>query len=191
MNEILIGSANPYKQRKIADIVRDFYTPTTLPLEPVEEVGETFKEIAENKAKEYSRKYGCIAISTDGGAVIPALGAWEPVRTRRFGDTDEERIFGLLKMMEGVEERTLEWYEALAVADKGELLFSVQERAMDANVSHSFDPKNYQEGIWVCSVIEYPQFGGKNYFELTREEQIQTEDSWTKLAEHFRGFAKT
>ena len=191
MQEILIGTSNKYKQRRLSEIAGGFYLPKILEkIEPVEERGATFKEIAENKAVDYSVKYDCLAICTDGGAVIPALSAWEPLRTRRFGDTDRERINGLLQFMAGKKDRTAEWHEALAIADRGKLIFSVQERAMDGVISESFDPKKYEEGIWLCSITDFPQFGGRNYFDLTPEERAQTEDSWSKLKEKFVEFMK-
>jgi len=191
MKEILIATSNKYKQKKLSEIVEGFFIPKKIEiLEPVEEKGESFKEIAENKAVEYSKIHNCLAISTDGGAIIPALSKWEPLRTRRFGNTDEERINSLLEMMKDVENRTLEWHEALAVAENGKLLFSFQERAMDGTVSTSFDPKKYEEGIWLCSLTDFPQFGGRNYFDLNTKEKAATEDSWSNLKEKFGEFMK-
>jgi len=94
-------------------------------------------------------------------------------------------------MMKGKDNRTVEWHEALAVADNGKLLFAAQERSMDGVISASFNPKNYEEGIWLCSVSDYPQFGGRNYFDLNDEEKEATADSWTKLGERFKEFMKS
>ena len=188
MKEILIASGNSYKQKRLAEIVDGFFIPKIISLDPVDETGETFKEIAENKAIEYSLKYNCLAISTDGGAVIPALDKWNPLRTRRFGNTDEERINELLKLMSDKEDRTVEWHEALAVADNGRLIFSVQERAMDGVISKSFDPAKYEDGIWLCSITDFPEFENRNYFDLNSEEKARTEDSWSKLKERFVEF---
>lgn len=189
MQNILIASSNPHKQKKLSEIVNGFYIPEVKEhLDVVEEYGENFLEIAEKKAVEYSVKYNCLAISTDGGAIIPALSTWEPIKTRRFGSNDEERINKLLGLMKDKQDRTIEWHEALALADKGKLLFSAQEKAMDGVISKQFNPENYREGIWLCSITDFPQFGGKNFFELTENEQAATEDSWDKLKEDFRKF---
>lgn len=191
MEEILIATGNKYKQKRLSEIVNGFFKPRVIDnLETVEERGETFKEIAENKAIEYSLKFNCLAISTDGGAIIPELSEWEPLRTRRFGKTDEERINGLLGLMSGKEIRKVEWHEALAIADKGKLIFSTLERAMDGVISQSFDKKKYEEGIWLCSITDFPQFENRNYFDLTDEEKAQTEDSWSRLKEEFIKFIK-
>ena len=56
---------------------------------------------------------------------------------------------------------------------------------MDGVISKQFDPTKYQEGIWLCSITDFPQFEGRNYFDLPPEERIQTEDSWGKLKNRF------
>ncbi len=190
MQKILVATKNPHKQKKLSEIVSGFYIPEIKnDLKSIEERGDNFLEIAENKAKKYSEIYNCLAIATDGGAVIPALkGKWDPIKTRRFAETDKERIEQLLKMMEGKENRTEEWYEALAVADKGKLLFSTKAKAMDGIIDKIFNPKFYQEGIWLCSITSFPQFGGRNFFKLTDEEKAATEDSWDKLKKSFTQF---
>lgn len=190
MQQILIATKNPHKQKKLSEIVSGFYIPEIKnDLQDIEEKGDNFLEIAENKAKEYSKLYDCLAIATDGGAVIPALkGIWDPIKTRRFAETDKERIEQLLKLMEERENRTEEWYEALAVADKGKLIFSTKVKAMDGVIDKTFNPKFYQEGIWLCSITSFPKFGGRNFFELTDEEKAATEDSWNKLKKSFAQF---
>ncbi|MBI2099227.1 hypothetical protein HYT45_02295 [Candidatus Uhrbacteria bacterium] len=190
MQQILIATKNPHKQKKLSEIVNDFFIPEIKNnLQSIEERGDNFLEIAENKAMEYSKIYNCLAIATDGGAVIPALkGKWDPIKTRRFAETDRKRIEQLLRMMGGVKNRTEEWYEAMAVADKGKMIFSAKARAMDSVIDKTFNPKFYQEGIWLCSITSFPQFGGRNFFELTDKEKTATEDSWNKLKKSFAEF---
>ncbi len=191
--EMLIGTKNKFKREKLVWIVKNYFSPLFKEnLKEVEEHGNNFLEIAQNKALAYSKIYNCIVISTDGGAVIPSLNKseWEPIKTKRFGMTDQERITKLLDMMQGKKDRTVEWYEAMAVADKGKLLFSSQERALDGMIDKTFNSKYYQEGIWLCSITSFSQFGDRNYFELSREEREQTEDSWSKLKADFEEFMK-
>lgn len=190
MQRILVATKNPYKKKKLLDIVSSFYEPETKDdLQEIIEKGDSFLEVAEHKAKEYSKLYNCLAIATDGGAVISALkGEWNPVMTKRFADTDKERIEKLLKMMEDKKDRTEEWYEALAVADKGEIIFSAEAKAIDGIIDKEFNPKFYQEGIWFCSITSFPKFGGKNFFELTDEEKLATENSWDELKICFKQF---
>ncbi|MDZ4285764.1 MAG: non-canonical purine NTP pyrophosphatase [Candidatus Sungbacteria bacterium] len=127
--EILIGTKNKFKREKLIWIIRSYFSPLAKEsLSEVEEHGKNFLEIAQNKAITYSRMYDCMAISTDGGAVIPSLSEseWEPIKTKRFGTTDEQRIAKLLDTMRTKDDRTVQWFEALAIADKGELLFSAE-----------------------------------------------------------------
>lgn len=189
--KILIGTSNPYKRKFLTEIVEDYFEPVFLTENfEVEEVGDNFLEIARNKALAYSIKYKTIVVSTDGGAVIPALDNWNPLTTRRFAETDRERIEKLLTMMEDKKDRKLEWHEALAVADNGVLLFSSLQRAMDGQIAKKFNPLFYRPGIWLCSICEFPKFGNKNYFELSEVEKRATEDSWDKLKGDFSEFAK-
>ncbi len=147
-----------------------------------EETADSFLKIAEQKAVDYSKHVGGLAIATDGGASFPGLKDWNPLTTKRFVEgTDEERISAMLEIMNEASDRTVEWREAVAIADNGELLFSAEAKAMDGVISRSFDSKNYQPGIWLCSITEFPTFGGKNFFDLSDSEREQTEDSWAKL----------
>lgn len=191
--EILIATKNKFKKEKLTWIIRDYFSLIVKEdIKEVKEQGMSFLEIAQNKAIAYSKVYDCMAISTDGGAVIPSLNKseWEPIKTKRFGTTDEERIAKLLDIMRTKNDRTVQWFEALAMADKGKLLFSIQERAMDGVLDKTFNPQYYQEGIWLCSITSFPQFDGRNYFELSDSEREQTEDSWSKLKSDFEQFIK-
>ena len=49
-----------------------------------EELGNSFCEIAENKAVYFSKKFEGYTIATDGGMTIPQLESWNPLFTRRF-----------------------------------------------------------------------------------------------------------
>ncbi len=191
--EILIASGNPYKQKKLVELVAPFFVPRIAEKLPsFQERGESFLSIAENKAIDYSKHFHSLVVSTDGGASIPALSPeeWNPLITRRFlnADDDRERIHKVLDLMKEKRDRTVEWREAIAVADNGVLVFSHEARAVDGVISKSFRPEFYQEGIWLCSITDFPQFGGRNYFELTDEERKQTENSWELLREAFQEF---
>lgn len=193
--EIFIASGNPYKQKKLVELVAPFFVPRIAEKLPsFQERGESFLSIAENKAIDYSKHFHSLVVSTDGGASIPALSPreWNPLTTRRFlnADDDRERIYKVLDRMKGKKNRIVEWREAIAVADKGVLVFSCEARALDGVISESFRSEFYQEGIWLCSITDFPQFGGRNYFELTDEERKQTENSWELLQRAFHNFFK-
>jgi len=184
--DIIIGSKNKFKEEKLRWVVENFFSPKEpKEISEADEDADSFIKIAEDKARHYSQSGG-YAISTDGGAIIPVLeGVWDPVHTKRFADSDHERIYKLLSLMEGKSDRTIEWHEALAVAKDGVLIYSDSQKAMDGVIDTTFNEKYYQPGIWLCSITSFPTFDGKNFFELSESEREQTEDSWTKLKANF------
>lgn len=155
-----------------------------------DETAASFQLIAEEKVTYYSRCADGLAIASDAGAVFPGLAGWDPLKTKRFAEgNDEARAQALLELMAGAADRTVEWHEALAVADRGTVIFSTVARAMDGRVSLALDPTRLQPGLWLCAVTEFPQFGGRNFFDLTPVERAATEDSWTELGARLRAFA--
>ena len=189
MKKILIATKNPHKQKKLSEIVSNYFEPKIKNnLEEVEEHGNSFLKIAKNKAIDYSKKYNCLSISSDGGALFPTIPEWEPTKTKRFANTDKERIKKLIKMMEKKDDKTVEWHEAIAMAENGKLIFSAKAKAMDGIIDKKFNPNFYKKGIWLCSITSFPQFENKNFFELNKEETEATENSWSKLKKKFNNF---
>ncbi len=193
MPSIIIATKNPHKQKKLIEVIEDYLTPLlldeTIP-EP-EENGKDFLEIAEKKAIHYSLATKSLAISSDAGAVIPSVSEWDPLHTKRFADTDEERIDKLLALMEGNTDRTIRWFEAMAIAKDGKIQFSALVEARCGKIATHFDKSRYQDGMWMSSITEFPQFANKNFFELTPEERAQTENSWAQLKVKFAKFMET
>jgi XTP/dITP diphosphohydrolase len=190
MPSIIIATKNPHKQKKLIEVVQDYFTPLLLDeiIPEPEENGKNFLEIAENKAIYYSLATKSIAISSDAGAVIPSVPEWDPLHTKRFADTDEQRIDKLLSLMEGNTDRTIRWFEAMAIAKDGKIQFSALVEARCGKIATSFDKSRYQNGMWMSSITEFPQFANKNFFELTPEERAKTENSWAKLKLKFAKF---
>ena len=149
MSQIIIATKNPHKQKKLIEVVQDYFAPLlldeTIP-EPAER-GKDFLEIAENKAIYYSLQTKSLAISSDAGAVIPSVPEWDPLHTKRFADTDEQRIDKLLAMMEGDADRTIRWFEAMAIAKDGKIQFSALVEARRGKIATNFDKSRYQDGI--------------------------------------------
>ena len=132
---ILLATGNPAKQQALRELLEG------LPLQPVipadlglsadpEETAETHEAIAVEKAVEWSRLGGMLAIASDGGLVVPSLGPnWESRYTHRFAGPaadDKERRRRLLELLENATgtERKASWVEALAIADSGKPLKS-------------------------------------------------------------------
>lgn len=188
--KLVLATGNPHKIKKLTWIFSEYYdeiVPQDSSID-IDEDGKTFRENAEKKAMEVSRLYKCPAAATDGGVLIPALGDnWNGLLTKRFigrnDATDTDRIEALIDMMKDKvgNDRAIVWNEAIALADNGRLLFSAQVEGDHGMVQTGYNPEQYQKGIWQCTVTCYPQFGGKNYFELNDEEREYSEISWHRL----------
>lgn len=195
---ILVASSNKHKQKKLTEIVKDFFDvvdyPKNLNLD-IDEAGSTFLANASIKAIEYSKNYPGYVICTDGGVLIPALkDKWDPLRTKRFAGeniSDFDRIAILLEMMKDKEDedRKMVWQEALAIGYQGKIVFKTQARGVDGYLQKDFNPEHYREGIWVCSVWFFPQFN-KNFFELIDKEIDEVEISWERLKTDVHEFLK-
>lgn len=196
-SKIVLATGNPHKQKMLRWIVDGYFDEVVnqdAKIE-VEETADSFKGNAELKAVAASKKYKTYSIATDGGVLIPALGDdWNGVLTRRFlgkkDVTDWDRIEGLLALMKDKtgDERLIIWHEALALARDGKLLFSVEVEGDRGMLQTTYDKTQYQSGIWQCTLTCYPQFGGKNFFELTKKEKEYAEISWHRLREATRKY---
>lgn len=186
---ILIATSNLHKKRKLVEIVSGFFRPVFLDLPKIKERGKDFREIAENKAKKYSEIFGGWTVATDAGARIPALKNWNALKTQRFmrGD-DFKRMDALLKMMKNKKNRDVFWDEAIAVANNGKLFFSAIASTIPAKLQKNYNPKKYEPGHWLDSLCSFPQFGNKNFFDLTLIQKLKAEDSWVKLKKEFTKF---
>lgn len=195
--KLILATTNPHKITKLRQIFAQYFSdiaPQDKGID-VEENSKTFRENAEKKAIEVSNIYHCHAVATDGGVLIPALGDnWNGLLTKRFigrsDATDFDRIEALLELMKNKKgsDRAILWNEAIALADDGELLFSTQVEGDRGEIQETYNPEQYQPGIWQCTVTCYPQFGGKNFFELDKEERKYSEISWIRLEEAVRSY---
>ena len=190
---ILLATGNPAKQDKLRWLLQGLPL-SAIPLSddiarpPVEETGHGFTDNAVTKAVEYSRRFRGLAISSDGGVAIPALGKnWQALLTGRAAGPDADdaaKTRHLLALMEGKvgDERRVSWTEAVALADSGELLTSWQESGNQGRLTESYDPAHAIPGFWVYSLWLYPRLG-KRYVELTPEELFAADLTWGKLRE--------
>ncbi len=197
---IILATTNPHKVDKLSWIVKGFLNPIEMPEKiDVEEDGKTFEENAQIKARAIAKKFGEYAIASDGGALIPSLGyQWNALLTRRFigskTASDWDRIDGLLSLMKDKigSERKVVWREAIAVANKnGDIVFSKEVEGDTGIIQTKYNKDQYREGIWLCTLTSYPQFEGKNFFELTKKEQKKGEMSWWRLKDETQAFLET
>jgi len=196
-DKIVLGTKNPHKKEKLRWIIEGYFSDMQDMAGEmnVEEDGDTFEANARIKAITVAKKNNSYAIATDGGVIIPSLGKnWNELLTRRFVGredlTDFDRMECLLELMknEKGKKRIIAWKESIAIASPDGVVFSVEVDGDTGILQESYDPKQYKEGIWLCTLWAYPQFGGRNFFELNEEEKKYGEISWWRLREKTREF---
>ena len=188
---ILLATGNPAKQRALRDLLEG------LPLQPVspadlgieadpEETAATHEAIAVEKAVEWSRAAGMLAIASDGGLVIPSLGPnWQSRYTHRFAGpaaNDDDRRRRLLQLLEGSNgvERAASWVEALAIADNGAPLKSWELRGSEGIIAGEPEAGPHSPGFWVFPLWYFPELG-KYYNQLSGPEKEEMGDHWAAL----------
>jgi inosine/xanthosine triphosphate pyrophosphatase family protein len=188
---ILLATTNPAKEQIFRRLLEGLplspMTPAQMGLEVFsEEEGETHESIARTKAELWSQAGSMLAIASDGGLVIPALGSrWESRHTHRFAGPaadDAERLARLLELMRPFQgqEREASWREAVAIAHRGRILVSWELRGATGLIADRPDDYYKTPGFWAFSVWYFPRFG-KTYPQLTPEERESLDDHWTRL----------
>lgn len=198
--QLLIATTNPAKAAKLRWLVRGLgfrlVSSGELPRPvAVEERGATCSENAAFKAIEWSKPFGGLAIATDGGARIPALGdQWDPVSTRRAAGAnvdDQARIRHLLGLLAGLtgEQRQARWVEALAIAHSGQLLAEWEVEGNDGYLLEAFDGELPSHSFWLYHLWYYPQIG-KAHAQLTERELEKIDTVWARLRQEAQVFLK-
>ena len=188
---ILLATTNPAKERTFRWLLDGLplspMTPAELAFEDVpQEEGETHEAIARSKAELWSLAGSTLAIASDGGLVLPALGGrWESRYTHRFAGPaadDAERLSRLLELMRPFQgaDREASWREAVAIAHRGRILVSWELKGGTGIIADSPADPYQVPGFWAFSVWYFPQFG-KTYPELSPGERESLDDHWTRL----------
>ncbi len=158
-----------------------------------EESGDTHEEIARQKAAEWSRAASMLAISSDGGLVIPALGEmWESRNTRRFAgpaaDNHQrrERLLQLMAPHSG-EDRRASWVEAVAIARKGRVLASWHVAGATGVITESASAESTVPEFWAFTVWYFSEFA-KTYDRLTHTQRDSLDDHWIHLSRLVRRY---
>ena len=204
---ILLASGNADKQRMLRWLLDGLDVPAFTPAElgvsaDPDESGDTHEAIARSKAAEWSRVAGMPAIASDGGLLVPALGAnWESRYTRRFAGpaaNDAERQRRLLELLRPYagNDRQAAFVEALAIADGGQTIASwvvpgergnrVRHRGHAAGADG-----NAGRGLLGLSplVLLRVQRDGRTYDCLTDAERAALGDHWDALRGLVQAFA--
>jgi len=197
---ILLATRNPAKEAKLRWLLRGlsfaFATPREYPsvAEP-EEDGTTHRHVAAKKALFWSERASGLAIASDGGARVPALGvAWDSLLTRRAAGIDVEdrdradHLLGLTRGLKGAQ-RSVVWVEGLALARGGELLASWEVEGALGRLVERYDPALIRGGFWMGGLLYLPRFG-KVYAQLDPSELERADICWNELRRRVRAYFK-
>ena len=196
---MLLGTTNPAKQRSLRCLLAGLGLGTVTPRElglggrGPDEAGLSHVETARSKAEGWSRAAGMMAISSDGGLVVPILGdRWDSLYTRRFAGDDvddggrRDRLLQMMRPFAG-EDRRASWIEALAIAREGITLVSWEVEGATGFVAEKPGKGPSLSGFWVFSLWYFPHLG-KTYNELHQEELEALNDHWVQLKSLVRDF---
>jgi len=197
---ILLASGNGDKQNAFRTALDGLQLRPVIPTDlgisvSTQEDGDTHEAIALEKAVEWSKAGSMLAVASDGGLVIPALGpAWEGRHTRRFAgpDVDDaQRVDRLLELLEPYTgaDRSASWAEALAIAYKGRPLASWELLGATGEIAQARQPGPVPE-FWAFTVWNFPELG-KNYTQLTQQELLSLNDHWARLGQLVRRFFRS
>ncbi len=197
---ILLASSNSDKRSAFRTALDGLplrpVTPTDLGVTAsTQEDGDSHEAIAMEKAVEWSKAGSMLAIASDGGLVIPALGpAWESRHTRRFARADvddSQRVDRLLELMGPFSgaDRAASWAEALAIAYKGRPLVSWELLGATGEIAQARQPGPVPE-FWAFTIWDFPKLR-KTYNDLTPQELLSLNDHWARLGQLVRRFFRS
>lgn len=193
---LVLATRNPAKAAQLRELLAGLNVDVTdgaaLPDAPdADEEGGSHLAIAIGKAVAWSRALGALAVASDGGLSIPALGdGWSSLITRRGTGTDvpdEERARRLLRRMHGLEgeRRACWWTEAVAVARAGELLGAWEANGLEGCIASDFvPPEGGTNGFWVSGL--WVTRDGVRRWALTTEDAARLGDPWAAVREPLR-----
>ena len=197
---ILLATGNRDKQQQLRGLLAGLSLDPVTPhwfgiaVDPDEE-GDTHEAIARDKAAQWSSAASTLAIASDGGLVVPALGPrWESRYTHRFAGPaadNGERLARLLELMRPYqgEDRRASWVEALAIAHRGRVLAS-WELSGGVGFLDEIPPADPPPEFWVFAAWRFPEFAA-TYNELSEEQRDSIGDHWGRLGRLVRRFFKS
>jgi XTP/dITP diphosphohydrolase len=127
LTQLLIATRNPGKMLEFNRLLQDVpYTLVSLAslgiTDEVAELGHTFAENAQLKAKSYASKSGLLTLADDSGLEVDALLGAPGVYSARYGDdpnfTDKDRVNLLLQNLKNVpwQQRTARFKCTIAIS---------------------------------------------------------------------------
>lgn len=187
---ILVATSNPAKEERLRRCLAGwrfrFHGLKAFDhVQPPPEEGKTHRAIATGKARFWSRMAGGLAIASDGGLILPALGSrWSSLMTRRAAGKDardDDRVRNLLELMAPYhgDARKALWAEAVAIAGQGSLIQVWEVEGPEGSIAEAPSPQRI-EGFWAASLWYFPTMG-KRYTELSSAELTAVGDPWVRL----------
>ena len=168
MLEILIATNNLGKIKEIKDILDSpeikILTIKDFPhLPKIEEDGKTYQENAFKKARKISEHTGKICLADDSGLEIDYLKGKPGIYSSRWGNSDEERINKVLKLLENVpiNKRSAKFVCAAVLVFPDDKTYMVKE---ECNGSIEFKPKG-EHGFGYDPIFLVPEYN-KTFAEL-------------------------
>jgi XTP/dITP diphosphohydrolase len=168
--DILIGTKNAYKATEMVSFLEDL-SGVNIHLwqefgkeMKVEEDQPSLRRNAEKKAIEISKFTDWYVLASDGGVDIPGLGKnWDILRNQRTvgeNKTDLEKAEKLLELMISLtgDRRKACYKLALALAKKGELIWSAEQITDRGLIAENLFDSNIPQYRWMGHLWYYPEF---------------------------------
>ena len=189
---VLLATTTPAKEERLRALVDGLdlalVDGSALASPPeVEEDGSSHLGIAIRKAVAWSRTSPEVALASDGGLAIPALGDdWSSLVTRRGtgGDvSDEEHAARLLRRMRDLhgDQRAAHRVEAIALARDGVLISAWEASGQHGRIAETYvPPPGGTDGFWIPG-LWVSDASGKRGWQLTEADLAAEEGPWLTL----------
>jgi inosine/xanthosine triphosphate pyrophosphatase family protein len=193
LTEVLVATTNPAKAHRLRMVCDGLVSFREMPNEApvIEEEAVSHLGNAIAKAVGWTRTLGGVAIASDGGLVIPALGAgWESTLTKRqtgVDASDEERARRLLRRMSELvaSRREAFWTEAIAIAREGALVGAWEADGTAGRIGLAYEPDpNGPAGFWADGLWE--DLRGRKRWQLSEADRQGILDPWATLTSPVR-----
>jgi XTP/dITP diphosphohydrolase len=195
LERLLLGSSNSAKLSEWRKLLGDYIeivSAQEFGIESPKEKGNSFKEIAIDKAKYYARNSNRHVLSEDGGFEIDALGGVPGIKSRRIlpgekDGTDEELIEFVMNQLRDVpkEKRAARLVVYVVICDpKGNIIF--EEKASIEGFVPEKPSEQFTKGYPYRAVLFIPG-AGKTFAEFTPEEHAKYAHR-TPVAERMKEF---
>lgn len=201
-SQILLATTNPAKADHLAWLLAGVPLRRVTLAEagldrqpPPPETERTLEATARRKAVAWSRAFGGLALASDGGVAIPALGdSWEERLTARFagrGASDRQRVEALLALLRPYRgaERSVIFHECVALADNGTLLQAWSAASAPGLLAESYRPEQLVPGFWLLTLWRDAR-SGRRFSALAPDDPAYADGTWARLKPRVQAYAR-